>query len=111
MQNLRSLRKENNLTIRDMATILQIDKSSISLYENGKRSPSDAGKIAMWAWAAMRVMDYVMTLPEIDRDNIAVIGHSRLGKTALLCAKSAQARNSSVHSAISLSVISSFSAE
>ena len=42
------------------------------------------GKIAMWAWAAMRVMDYVMTKDEIDKDRVAVMGHSRLGKTALL---------------------------
>ena len=51
------------------------------------RSVSDAsGKIAMWAWAAMRIMDYIVTLPRIDHEQIAVIGHSRLGKTALLAA-------------------------
>ena len=45
--------------------------------------PNAPGKIAIWAWAAMRIMDYVQTRPEIDKANVAVIGHSRLGKTAL----------------------------
>ena len=44
------------------------------------------GKIAMWAWAAQRVLDYGLTLEGTDKDNIAVAGHSRLGKTALFCA-------------------------
>ena len=45
-----------------------------------------AGKIAMWAWSAMRVMDYLQTRDDIDKTSIAVVGHSRLGKTALLTA-------------------------
>ncbi len=44
------------------------------------------GKISLWAWAAQRVMDYLQTLKEIDSKRIAVVGHSRLGKTALWCA-------------------------
>lgn len=32
----------------------------------------------------MHVMDYVQTLDEIDKENVAIVGHSRLGKTALL---------------------------
>lgn len=50
-----------------------------------RREQTAPGKIAMWAWAAMRVMDYLCTLPFVDTENVAVIGHSRLGKTALLC--------------------------
>lgn len=53
---------------------------------HSRRAKSAPGKIAMWAWAAMRVMDYIQTLDCIDKDNIAVAGHSRLGKTALLTA-------------------------
>ena len=43
------------------------------------------GKIGMWAFAASRVIDYLAEKPEIDKDNIGVCGHSRLGKTALWC--------------------------
>lgn len=53
------------------------------LFPNGRTKSDDAGKIAMWAWAAMRVMDYIQTLDFIDKERIVVIGHSRLGKTAL----------------------------
>lgn len=55
------------------------------LYENGVRGPRDCGKIAMWAWAAQRVMDYAEAEPRLDKSCTIVCGHSRLGKTALLC--------------------------
>ncbi len=54
------------------------------LYENGQRGDFDAGKIAMWAWAAHRIMDYAQTVPELDITKSVICGHSRLGKTALL---------------------------
>lgn len=44
------------------------------------------GKIGLWAFAASRVMDVLQTIPAINTDRIAVVGHSRLGKTALWCA-------------------------
>ncbi|MBQ2775535.1 MAG: hypothetical protein IJF40_06600 [Clostridia bacterium] len=56
------------------------------IYKDSERSLYSPGKIAMWAWAAMRVMDFLQTRDEVDEDNIAVAGHSRLGKTALLTA-------------------------
>lgn len=56
------------------------------LFDHGKRAPSSPGKIAMWAWAMHRVMDYAQTLDCLDISRAIAIGHSRLGKTALLAA-------------------------
>lgn len=57
------------------------------LYEDGLRKPNDTGKIAMWAWAAQRIMDYAQTLSDVlDLNTSVVCGHSRCGKTALLAA-------------------------
>jgi len=38
------------------------------------------------AWGAMRAVDYLHTLPEVDKDKIAITGHSRNGKQALMAA-------------------------
>lgn len=54
------------------------------LYPDGKRKADQCGKIGLWAWAAIRLLEYALTLPELDHSRISVAGHSRLGKTALL---------------------------
>lgn len=55
------------------------------LYPDGvRKNPDDPGKIAMWAWANKRLMDFAETRPELDLERSAVVGHSRLGKTALV---------------------------
>ena len=48
--------------------------------------PADRGTIAAWAWGTHRCLDYLVTDADVDPKRIAVVGHSRNGKTALLAA-------------------------
>jgi pimeloyl-ACP methyl ester carboxylesterase len=49
-----------------------------------KPRPDDAwATIAAWAWGASRCLDYLLTDPDVDGSKVAVMGHSRGGKTAL----------------------------
>jgi pimeloyl-ACP methyl ester carboxylesterase len=53
------------------------------LLDKGVRKPDSWGTIAAWAWGASRCMDYFEEDMDIDAEKIAVVGHSRGGKTAL----------------------------
>ena len=50
-----------------------------------QREKTEPGKVTLWAYAASRVMDYLQTRDDINKERIAIAGHSRLGKTALWC--------------------------
>ena len=48
------------------------------------RNPYDSwGKLKIWSWAVSRMLDVLLEDERIDEKRIAVMGHSRLGKTAL----------------------------
>ena len=49
-----------------------------------ERDENSFGKISLWSYMASICMDYLCTREEVDSKNVAVVGHSRLGKTALL---------------------------
>lgn len=53
---------------------------------NPGASAHHRGTIAGWAWGFQRAMDYLATDKAIDAKRVAVVGHSRNGKTALLAA-------------------------
>jgi len=47
------------------------------------RADESWGSFSAWAWGASRVLDWIETEPSLDAAKVAVVGHSRGGKTSL----------------------------
>jgi hypothetical protein len=48
------------------------------------RALRDWGVLRAWSWGASRVMEWLETIPAVDSAHVAIAGHSRYGKAALL---------------------------
>ena len=67
----------------------EIAREQLKQFVPAGKSPDDAdapATIAAWAWGFSLMIDQLLTDPDIDGKRIAVVGHSRNGKTALLAA-------------------------
>jgi hypothetical protein len=68
-----------------------VDPDNFDEFKNGIHGvldtgtrPDDAwGTLAAWGWGASRCMDYLVSDRDIDNGKVALVGHSRGGKTVL----------------------------
>ncbi len=70
--------------VPDDKTLAEAALKKLRASGSEERGPSDTATIMAWSWGFSRMLDCLLTVPEIDGKRIAVVGHSRNGKTALV---------------------------
>lgn len=86
---------QKRLSVKDLSSLVnrgyiiaEFDRTVFSPDENIRGNKPDqkfdTGAVVEWAWGFQRVVDYLLTLKITDASKIAVTGHSRGGKAALL---------------------------
>ena len=62
-----------------------LQRGIIGLANGGRpRKPEDWGALRAWGWGASRILDYLGSREEFDATRVAIFGHSRFGKAALV---------------------------
>ena len=72
--------------------LIQFDRTELAIDQKATLTggvytawPDYSGSaMSAWAWGYQRVVDYVLTRPDVDAKHIAITGHSRGGKAVLL---------------------------
>ncbi len=73
----------------DRKDVNSLDDNFYRWYPSKEKMAPDSnewGAIGIWAWGLSRILDYLEHDVDVDAGHVAVIGHSRLGKTALWAA-------------------------
>lgn len=75
-----------NLCIDKVSGAGSSAKTGIEKYiSSSRRKRNAAGRIALWAWAAMRAVDYLCDRDIVDKSSIIIAGHGISAECALLC--------------------------